>query len=397
MVGGIASGFLRDLDGDAIAPDAVTQAIPGFMAKRGEGVVGGPLRLHHGFWDHFLRQAIDSLFLPGDEKKSLVAAIALPLGRVTKIWVDDQGRTHWRGVLSKVNPIARIIWQMLREGMVHLGVSLGGKILGTRPGVDARGRVCTVIDSIRLDEISITDNPAYRLTDGGESGAYIAALAKSAQKVLQPKKAMKTATKSSRVDRFLRKALSDGGTTVTGIGKDTIGNPKFKGPGGGSTVSMDGKNTTTGMNKDNLNPSLSQPKGGAQIPTDVWGMTMRQFTRELSKACDCEDKAGTWKSEDMKKALIDGAYGLTTITDNPPEPLVGFVRFLQYLTQFAQALPSMDRFQATGTIDAMTDDLRSMIDGLESTMPAELLDAPFVAPEDPRVHTLMLPNYSILS
>ncbi|HEY9752184.1 MAG TPA: hypothetical protein V6C46_04505, partial [Coleofasciculaceae cyanobacterium] len=305
IVGGIASGFLRDLDGDAIAPDAVSRAIPGFMAKRGT-VVGGPLRLHHGFWDHFLRQAIDSLFLPGDEKKSLVAAIALPLGRVTKIWVDDQGRTHWRGVLSKVNPIARIVWQMLREGAVHLGVSLGGKILSTRPGVDARGKVCQVIDAIRLDEISITDNPAYRITEGEDSGAYIAALAKSAQKVLMPQTPMKRTTQvdrflrkalsspstadkqKKRVDRFLKKAIAaDGGSTVTGIGKDTIGNPKFKGPGGGANVGMDGKTITTGMAKDNLNPSLSQPKGGAQIPTDVWGMTMRQFTRELSKASSC--------------------------------------------------------------------------------------------------------------
>ncbi|HEY9752447.1 MAG TPA: hypothetical protein V6C46_05825 [Coleofasciculaceae cyanobacterium] len=207
---------------------------------------------------------------------------------------------------------------------------------------------------------------------------------------------MKPIKSDLRVERFLRKAIAaDGGSTVTGIGKDTIGNPKFKGPGGGANVGMDGKTITTGMAKDNLNPSLSQPKGGAQIPTDVWGMTMRQFTRELSKASSCGESA--WKSEDMKKALVDGAYALTTVTDNPPEALTGFVRFLQYLCQFAQALPAMDQFQATGTIEAMTNDLRSMVEGLETTMPAELLDAPFVAPADPRAHTLMLPSYSLLS
>ena len=165
-VGGVASGFLRDLDGEAITPQAVRDAIPDFMASRGaDGIQGGPLRLHHDFWTRFLRQAIDALNLPRDVQFELVAAISLPLGRVTQIWVDEQGTTHWKGILSQANPISGIIWQLLREKLIHLGVSLGGKILQTQAGGrDRLGRPCTLITAIRLDEISITDNPALSLS-----------------------------------------------------------------------------------------------------------------------------------------------------------------------------------------------------------------------------------------
>jgi len=181
-VGGVASNFFKDLDGDAISPAAIQQAIPGFMANRGpDGIQGGPLRLHHGFWERFLKQAINGLSLPYDEQIRLITAIALPLGRVTEMSVDADGTTRWRGVLSQANPIARVIWDMLREGMIHLGVSVGGKINAVRPGRDVLGRPCNVITSVRLDELSITDNPANRLieSESPDNGAYIMALAKS--------------------------------------------------------------------------------------------------------------------------------------------------------------------------------------------------------------------------
>jgi hypothetical protein len=95
--------------------------------------------------------------------------------------VDSDGTTRWRGVLSGANPIARVVWNMLKEGMVHLGVSVGGKINGVRPGRDAIGRTCNLITDVRLDELSITDNPANRLIESEtpDNGAYITALAKS--------------------------------------------------------------------------------------------------------------------------------------------------------------------------------------------------------------------------
>jgi hypothetical protein len=180
LIGGVASSFHKDLDGEAITPQAVKEAIPGFMARRGaDGIQGGPIQLHHGFYDRFIKQAVGLLRLPIDEQMALVAAISLPLGRVTKMWVEPDGTTKWEGVLSQANPIARIIWQMLKENLIHLGVSLGGKIFSTQPGRDSLGQLCTLITKIRIDELSITSNPALRLTNDEGTGAYITALAKS--------------------------------------------------------------------------------------------------------------------------------------------------------------------------------------------------------------------------
>jgi len=202
VVGGVASNFFRDLDGDAIAPDAIARAIPAFMANRGpDGLKGGPLRLHHGFWERFLKQSINSLNIPYADQMGMLAAIALPLGRVTEMTVEPDGTTRWRGLLSQANPIAKVIWEMLKEGLVHLGVSVGGKINATRPGRDALGRPCTVICDVRLDELSITDNPANRLIESetADNGAYIMALAKSLQTTVSP----------SPVDQFLEQVLGE--------------------------------------------------------------------------------------------------------------------------------------------------------------------------------------------
>ena len=172
------------------------------MANRGpDGLKGGPLRLHHGFWERFLKQSINSLNIPYADQMGMLAAIALPLGRVTEMTVEPDGTTRWRGLLSQANPIAKVIWEMLKEGLVHLGVSVGGKINATRPGRDALGRPCTVICDVRLDELSITDNPANRLieSEAADNGAYIMALAKSLQTTVSP----------SPVDRFLEQMLDD--------------------------------------------------------------------------------------------------------------------------------------------------------------------------------------------
>ncbi|MBT9158968.1 MAG: hypothetical protein DDT26_00217 [Dehalococcoidia bacterium] len=194
-IGGVASGYFRDLDGEAITPKAVRDAIPEFMASRGPtGEQGGPIRLHHDFWTHFLKRAISALNLSDDKQLEMVAAIALPLGRVTKMWVDAGGKTHYEGYLSNKHPIARVVWQLLKEGLIQLGVSLGGKIVNTEAGGrDALGQPCTLITEIRIDELSITDNPALRLCHGEDSsnGAYIQALSKSAGRALQPPKPVK--------------------------------------------------------------------------------------------------------------------------------------------------------------------------------------------------------------
>ncbi len=376
-VGGLASDFLRDLDGEAITPEAVRQAIPEFMAQRGaDGIQGGPLRLHHNFWDRFLRQAIDTLRLPRDIQLDLVAAIALPLGRVTEIWVDHKGATHWKGVLSQANPIARIIWQLLREKLIHLGVSLGGKILNTRLGRDGLGRACTLIDAIRLDEISITDNPALRLTQGEGTGAYIQALAKSVRSAFPIASTPMKRNTQRQLDRFLRKAIGEGLT----LGMDTpIVPPEGKAKRGTTTVSMDATSLTTGMGGKSQRQIA--PKGSGNEPaTDVWGMTVEQLTRELSKACDCKKTVKDWSDPDLLKTLTDGAYGLTTLTDNPPSALVNFVRFLQYFSRFAQSLPLMDNYQAEGTIAAMPDELLKAIEDFQEQMPTDLMQQTFRSP-----------------
>jgi len=230
-VGGVASNFFKDLDGDAISPAAIQQAIPGFMANRGpDGIQGGPLRLHHGFWERFLKQAINGLSLPYDEQIRLITAIALPLGRVTEMSVDADGTTRWRGVLSQANPIARVIWDMLREGMIHLGVSVGGKINAVRPGRDVLGRPCNVITSVRLDELSITDNPANRLieSESPDNGAYIMALAKS----LTLEKAVRKPS-PGQLGLFEMPAAPSGGLRPK--------NPKSQGPKDGDTKPAKGK------------------------------------------------------------------------------------------------------------------------------------------------------------
>ena len=384
VVGGVASNFFKDLDGDAICPEAIQRAIPGFMAHRGpDGIMGGPIRLHHGFWERFLQRAINGLNLPYNEQVKLIGAIALPLGRVTEMTVDEDGTTRWRGLLSAANPIAKTVYGMLKEGLVHLGVSVGGKINAVRPGRDALGRQCQLITDVRLDELSITDNPANRLieSESPDNGAYITALAKSLG-VSQRKTTM--------TFNFLAKAL--GATTKefgSGSWRDTsiptMGkrmDAASQVPKGGKKVQMDHTQPTIGMG--GKRPKAQRPySSGGMPPTDVFGITITQLTRDLAK-CAAMGVDG-WSAPETITYLTDSARAIAGMTDQPTAEMANFVRFLQTLTRFAQELPFMSDYQAAGTVKAMGEDLTKSLHEFVEKMPEELKGKPMRPPGSPGV------------
>jgi hypothetical protein len=388
VVGGVASNFFKDLDGDAIDPGAIRRAIPAFMANRGPGGIrGGPLRLHHGFWERFLKQSINALNIPYAEQMKLLASISLPLGRVTEMAVEPDGTTRWRGELSQANPIAKVIWDMLREGLVHLGVSVGGKINAVRPGRDALGRNCNVICDVRLDELSITDNPANRLieSESSDNGAYIMALAKS----------LDVKTPVSKVDDFLKKALggSPSSQANSGSWQDTSIPEMGRGLNpvrstirqGTKKIQMDeSASVTAGRGLGGKQPKAHRPtSSGGMPPTDVWGLTVTQLTRELQKCCDMNK--GEWSSPETLTFLQDSARGLAGVTDSPPPELINFVRFLQYVSQFAHALPGMDNYQSAGTVQAMGADLTKALEDFREKIPSDLKGKPVRPPGSPGV------------
>lgn len=387
-MGGVASSFHRDLDGEAITPDAIADAIPGFMSSRGpDGLEGGPIRLHHDFWERFLKRAIAAINLPFEEQTRLIAAIALPLGRVTKIEVDPQsGETRWKGFLSQANPIAKIIWDMLREGMISLGVSVGGKILSTKSGVDALRQRCTLITKIRLDELSITDNPALRLTQGEGSGAYITALAKSVRASFNPVRPTYRGSGRMSVQRFLAKALggdaireaNSGDTTLPNLGMNRdLGEPKSMKPKGSGSVKVADGDTKTGIGQPQ--PKAAKPKPSGDIKSDVWGMTVEAFTKELSKCCAMK-KAEDWSNDAQLKKFAQGAYGLSMVTDEPPVELLDFLHALQQIAEYAFRLKTMDDYQAIGTMDAMGESLAKSLSEFTEAMPKELMGKPLRPP-----------------
>lgn len=403
-MGGVASSFYKDLDGDAIDPEAIRRAIPGFMANRGpDGIVGGPIRLHHGFWDGLLKRAIALLHLDTAAQMDLVASLALPLGRVTDIHVDENGVTHWRGVLSQANPMARTVWNMLKEGAVHLGVSVGGKILGTRPGRDRIGQPCTLITDVRLDELSITDNPALRLVAGetGDNGAYITALSKTLSKSLNMTN-YSGAAESDQVERFLAKALGsasdfspkpaqgmDRGSwqgTKTGMGRG-LNAPTTQRSRGNGSIKMDGSQPKTGMGGNQ--PKAYHPDATAKGPnTDVYGITVAELTRKLEKCCAMDKHA--LSSPETHAMLTDAAYGLAGVTDNPPPALINLVRYLQYFSRFAQQLPHMDDYQAAGTVAAMGPELYKALGDFREGVTEELKGSPVRPPGSPGVGIPMI-------
>jgi hypothetical protein len=378
----VASSFHKDLDGEAITPQAVKEAIPGFMARRGaDGIQGGPIQLHHGFYDRFIKQAVGLLRLPIDEQMALVAAISLPLGRVTKMWVEPDGTTKWEGVLSQANPIARIIWQMLKENLIHLGVSLGGKIFSTQPGRDSLGQLCTLITKIRIDELSITSNPALRLTNDEGTGAYITALAKSIRSAMtQP---LTKADKNSAITLIPRQQSLklDDAPTTTGMGEKVTAEPK---PTGGAKLKLADTDVKTGMGEKL--ETESKPTGKSELKTSDTGVTVGQIAKVLEKACNY-DRKQMGEPGTLKK-FGDALYGLAGVTDNPPPALINMCVFLQRLLQAASALPHMSDYQADGTIAAMTGDLTKALEVFKEYMPSDLMGKPVRPPGSPAQSTL---------
>jgi hypothetical protein len=391
-VGGIASSFHRDLDGEAIVPTAVRDAIPDFMAVRGaDGVEGGPIRLHHDYWQPFLQRIIRSLDLSTAMQMELVAAIALPIGRVTEMTVDGEGRTHWAGFLSPANPIAKIVWEMLREGFVHLGVSLGGRIMQVVDGGrDAIGKPCRLITQIRIDELSVTDNPALRITDGSDDGAYIMALAKSIlgpRTTLRPK-AIATSRSDTSTQRFLSKALGEpggaalfnsGDTTVNAMGMSKpIGPQHAKKPGASGKVKVDSTEVKTGMGKDDLSYAVDPPKStGKGPPSDVWGISVGALAAGLAKCAEMT-KAEEWAA--AVPMMRDSSQGLIGLTENPPMELLNLVRLLADVARYSSELPYMNKSMAEATMLEMGSDLTKAANAFAAAIPGELKGKPLRPP-----------------
>ncbi len=372
-------------------PNAVRDAIPDFMAVRGaDGITGGPIRLHHDFWEPFLQRVINSLGLSESKRIELAAAIALPIGRVTSMTVDGEGRTIWSGYLSEANPIAKIIWQMLKEGLIHLGVSLGGRIIQVQNGGrDITGKPCTLITKIRIDELSITDNPALRIPDGVDTGAYIMALAKSV--LGKPRSSLKPKNTGS-VEQFLKKALGDSSGAVfsgsksdtnlasTGLAKPLVPKNKPKTSSGGGLSSGDG--VKTGMNKDNVNPSPGhkQNSKGKGPSTDVWGMSVGNLTKELAK-CGDMTKADDWAAS--VPMFADAHQGLIGLTDNPPPEVLNLIRLLFDIAKHSSEMPTLyksDKWRAEQTMKAMGQDLKKMASEVAGKIPKELSGKPLRPP-----------------
>jgi hypothetical protein len=336
------------------------------MAVRGaDGVSGGPIRLHHDYWQPFLQRIITTLNLSDEMQMSLVAAIALPIGRVTEMYVDGDGTTHWSGFLSPANPIAKIVWQMLQEGFIHLGVSLGGRIMQIADnGRDAIGKPCRLITRIRIDELSVTDNPALRITDGSDSGAYIMALAKSilgGRTPLRPKSIVPSI--NTNTQRFLSKALGDQGGAVS--------LPK-------TGLRVDKSQVKTGAGKDTISYDVAPPKPtGKGPPTDVWGISVGAFADGLAK---CGEMT---KSEEWVEALPmmrDGSQGLLALADNPPPELLNLARLLQVISQHTMALPYLSKQAAAETMQMMGSDLQKMAADFKRAIPGELKGKPLRPP-----------------
>lgn len=403
-VGGVASGFLKDLDDEAITPDAVKRAIPGFMALRGpDGVAGGPLRLHHDFWQRFLKQAIESLGLSRDEQMDMVAAIALPIGRVTKMWVDGSGTTRWEGTISQASPIGRILWSMLKENLIHLGVSLGGKILRVDRGRDGLGRPCGLITDIRIDELSVTDNPAYRLTEGEteDNGAYIQALSKSL--------GLTSHRRKMNVDQFLAKAL---GTPKNEITSGSWGETKTGLAGtrsSYSTLTPKGKasvKVAPDMGKvfsDNTQgQKISKPTSSNPGPkTDIWGMTVGELTSALEKCAGMDELkkccSSMAKSEEMASDLYQSARGLAGSTDEPPGVLANLVRLLAQISSLVAELPHKSEWEQDGYVKDIHDVLSKSLTEFREKMPEGLMGSPVRPPGRARNATqeLVFPSHYV--
>ncbi|MCD8487878.1 MAG: hypothetical protein LRZ84_14370 [Desertifilum sp.] len=315
IVGGVASGFFRDLDGDAILPDAVARAIPGFLKGRSpDGTSSAPIHLHHGFWNKFIQSAVAHLNLKAAEQLDLITGLALPLGKVTEMRVDKEGICHWKGVLSRANPIAKVVWGMLKENILRLGVSLGGKIHATRPGRDALGRPSNLITDIRIDELSVTPSPAFRLLEDEHSsnGAYIAALSKSLKKSMETPKPLPGSAQIFNSGSW--------GETKTGMSRGLLtptAQPMT--PSARGKIKLDPSQPATGIGGNQ--PKASRSSATGTIPLNDTNISVSTFVRDLSKAACAACAAKDMKkmaSESMIQSLFQGAYGLASAYDSPP-------------------------------------------------------------------------------
>jgi hypothetical protein len=186
------------------------------------------------------------------------------------------------------------------------------------------------------------------------------------------------------IDNFLRKALGNPGREFgSGSWRDT-GIPamgrkvdaKSPQPKGGKKVQMDESGSAhAGKGIGGKQPKAHRPySSGGMPPTDVFGITITQLTRNLAKACYMDKDA--WGSPETVSFLTDSARAIAGMTDTPTDPMVNFVRFLQYCTRFAQELPFMNDYQAAGTVKAMNADLTKALDEFVEKMPEELKGKP---------------------
>jgi hypothetical protein len=209
------------------------------------------------------------------------------------------------------------------------------------------------------------------------------ALRRIDEEVAQRNQLNKTGT-AMTIDNFLRKALGNPGREFgSGSWRDT-GIPamgrkvdaKSPQPKGGKKVQMDeSASAHAGKGIGGKQPKAHRPySSGGMPPTDVFGITITQLTRNLAKACYMDKDA--WGSPETVSFLTDSARAIAGMTDTPTDPMVNFVRFLQYCTRFAQELPFMNDYQAAGTVKAMNADLTKALDEFVEKMPEELKGKP---------------------
>jgi hypothetical protein len=209
------------------------------------------------------------------------------------------------------------------------------------------------------------------------------ALRRIDEEVAQRNQLNKTGT-AMTIDNFLRKALGNPGREFgSGSWRDT-GIPamgrkvdaKSPQPKGGKKVQMDESGSAhAGKGIGGKQPKAHRPySSGGMPPTDVFGITITQLTRNLAKACYMDKDA--WGSPETVSFLTDSARAIAGMTDTPTDPMVNFVRFLQYCTRFAQELPFMNDYQAAGTVKAMNADLTKALDEFVEKMPEELKGKP---------------------
>ncbi|MFB6214844.1 MAG: hypothetical protein ABEI54_03145, partial [Candidatus Bipolaricaulia bacterium] len=283
----------------------------------------------------------------------------------------------------------------LNEGTISLGVSLGGKIYATEAGRDRLGKPCTLITSIRIDELSITQNPALRLVGGEDesNGAYIQALAKSAARSLRktPRKPKQKSKMSKRAtQRFLQKALDSCDSFYPSHKGSKTKDKKLKPkPKGNKQIANNDTNTKTGLGGE---PNkVNKPKGkgkGFKIGDHAKNPTVKELTRELGKCAQLPPEQ--MGSDEVINQLSNGAQGLAGMPEESPE-LINFAKLLQYLSQYAGELQKMadngEKTRMKGTAKAMQDELTKALSSFSERVPDDIKAKPLRPPQGPGVNS----------